>query len=93
MTKCRPRSEKSPINYCAEFTTIGYLPDDDSARGQEQPVATIAAPVFDHRQRVAMIVAVHPLCPLTRRRVIEIGKRLTRETAEITKAQQQRQIG
>ena len=42
-----------------EFTTIGFLPDDDAAR-QEQPVATIAAPVFDHRGRVPMIVAVAP---------------------------------
>jgi DNA-binding IclR family transcriptional regulator len=71
----------------AEFTTIGYLSDDDPSRAQ-QPVATIATPVFDHRQRVALIVAVHPLCALTRRRVNEIGKRLTRETAEITRAQQ-----
>jgi DNA-binding IclR family transcriptional regulator len=71
----------------AEFTTIGYLSDDDPSRA-EQPVATIAAPVFDHRRRVALIVAVHPLCALTRRQVVEIGNRLTRETAEITKTQQ-----
>jgi DNA-binding IclR family transcriptional regulator len=69
----------------AEFTTIGYLSDDDPARAK-QPVATIAAPVFDHQQQVALIVAVHPLCALTRRQVLTIGNRLTGETAAITRA-------
>jgi DNA-binding IclR family transcriptional regulator len=59
----------------AEFTTIGFLPDDDGVR-REQPVATIAAPVFDQRGRVPMIVAVHPLRALTRRRIDAIGRRV-----------------
>jgi DNA-binding IclR family transcriptional regulator len=66
-----------------EFTTIGYLSDDDPARAK-QPVATIAAPVFDHRQRVALIVAVHPLCALTPRQVLSIGKRVMSEATAIT---------
>jgi DNA-binding IclR family transcriptional regulator len=66
-----------------EFTTIGFLPDDDRAR-QEQPVATIAAPVFDSRDRVAMIVAVHPLEALARRRIDAIGQRVARVTASIS---------
>ena len=74
-----------------EFTTIGYLPDDDPARAK-QPVATIAAPVFDHRQRVALIVAVHPLCALTRRQVLSIGKRLMAETAGIARTAGERVI-
>jgi DNA-binding IclR family transcriptional regulator len=65
-----------------EFTTIGFLSDDDTAR-QAQPVATIAAPVFDHRGRVAMIVAVHPLQALTRKRIDSIGRRTARVTAAI----------
>lgn len=65
-----------------EFTTIGFLSDDDTAR-QAQPVATIAAPVFDHRRRVAMIVAVHPLQALTRKRIDSIGRRTVRVTAAI----------
>ena len=65
-----------------EFTTIGFLSDDDTAR-QAQPVATIAAPVFDHRGRVAMIVAVHPLQALTRKRIDSIGRRTVRVTAAI----------
>lgn len=66
-----------------EFTTIGFLSDDDTAR-QAQPVATIAAPVFDHRGRVAMIVAVHPLQALTRKRIDSIGRRTARVTAAIS---------
>ena len=66
-----------------EFTTIGLLSDDDTAR-QAQPVATIAAPVFDHRGRVAMIVAVHPLQALTRKRIDSIGRRVLAVTTEIS---------
>jgi DNA-binding IclR family transcriptional regulator len=65
-----------------EFTTIGFLPDDDTAR-QERPVATIAAPVFDHRGRVPMIVAVHPLQALSRRRINTVGRRVAQSTAAI----------
>ncbi len=61
----------------AEFTTIGLLSDDDAPR-HAQPVATIAAPVFDHRRRVAMIVAVHPLQALTRKQIGVIGRRVAR---------------
>lgn len=66
-----------------EFTTIGVQSDDDSPR-RPQPVATIAAPVFDHRGRVAMIVAVHPLQALTRKRIDSVGRRLVRATAAIS---------
>lgn len=66
-----------------EFTTIGFLPDDDAARPQ-QPVATIAAPVFDHRDRVPMIVAVHPLQTLSRRRMETVGRRVAQVTAAIS---------
>jgi DNA-binding IclR family transcriptional regulator len=66
-----------------EFTTIGFLTDDDTAR-RAQPVATIAAPVFDHRGRVPMIVAVHPLRSLTRKRIDSIGRRVVRVTAAIS---------
>src|ERR1700730_3174929 len=36
-----------------EYTTIGFLSDDDPAR-EARPIATIAAPVFSHRRRVAL---------------------------------------
>lgn len=71
-----------------EFTTIGFLSDDNPGR-RKQPVVTIAAPVFDHRRHVALMVAVHPLCPLGARRIRDIGKRLTEETTLISESQQQ----
>jgi DNA-binding IclR family transcriptional regulator len=69
----------------AEFTTIGYLPDDsdDYAPRQAQPVATIAAPVFDHHGNVPMIVAVHPLQDLTRKRIDSIGRRIVAVTTNL----------
>lgn len=70
-----------------EFTTIGFLSDDNPGR-RKQPVATIAAPVFDHRGQVALMVAVHPMCPLSARQIQTIGKQLTDETAAITESQQ-----
>ena len=69
-----------------EFTTIGFLSDGNPGR-RKQPVVTIAAPVFDHRRQVALMVAVHPLCPLSARQIRVIGKKLTDETAAITKSQ------
>jgi DNA-binding IclR family transcriptional regulator len=68
-----------------EFTTIGFLSDDNPGR-RKQPVVTIAAPVFDHRQQVALMVAVHPLCPLSARQIRVIGKHLTQETAAISES-------
>jgi hypothetical protein len=62
---------------------IGFLAVDDSAR-EAQPIATIAAPVFGLRQRVARIVCVHPLRALTSRQVSSIGRRLTRATGAIS---------
>jgi DNA-binding IclR family transcriptional regulator len=66
----------------AEFTTIGFLSDDDAPR-RAHPVATIAAPVFDHHGRVAMIVAVHPLQDLTRKRIDSIGRRMVQVTTNL----------
>lgn len=71
----------------AEFTTIGFLSDDNPGR-RKQPVVSISAPVFDHRQQVALILAVHPLCTLGAKQVRAIAKRLTDETAAITESQQ-----
>jgi DNA-binding IclR family transcriptional regulator len=70
-----------------EFTTIGFLSDDNPGR-RKQPVVTIAAPVFDHRGHVALMLAVHPLSPLSARQIQVIGKKLTDETTVISEAQQ-----
>lgn len=61
----------------AEFATIGLQPGGDAARAP-QPVATIAAPVFDPYRRVALIIAVHPLGPMTVRQVDSVGRRVMR---------------
>ncbi len=70
----------------AEFTTIGFLSDDNPGR-RKQPVVTVAAPVLDHRGRVALMVCLHPLCPLSARQIRVIGQRLIEETAAITTSQ------
>lgn len=69
-----------------EFTTIGFLSDDNPGR-RKQPVVTISAPVFDYRGHVALMVAVHPLCPLSARQIRVIGKHLTDETRAISESQ------
>ncbi|MEV0671471.1 helix-turn-helix domain-containing protein [Mycobacterium sp. NPDC050441] len=61
----------------AEFTTIGLAPAGD-AEGKPQPVATIAAPVFDVDGRVALILSVHPLRAMTARQVDTAGQRVRR---------------
>jgi DNA-binding IclR family transcriptional regulator len=66
-----------------EFTTIGFLSDDNPGR-RKQPVVTIAAPVFDQRQQAALMVAVHPLCPLSSRQIRVIGNKITAETNAIS---------
>ncbi|OBJ71307.1 hypothetical protein A5627_23305 [Mycobacterium colombiense] len=42
-----------------EFASAGPLPDD-STRGAH-PVATISAPVLDADDRIALVLAIHPL--------------------------------
>ena len=58
-----------------EFTTIGVLSGEDPP-GRARPVATIAAPVFDANGRVTLIVAVHPLGPMSLRQITAVGRRL-----------------
>jgi DNA-binding IclR family transcriptional regulator len=74
-----------------EFTTIGFLSDDNPGR-RKQPVVTIAAPVFDHRRQAALMLAVHPLCPLSARQIGVIGKKLTDETTAISESQAQEEV-
>ncbi len=65
-----------------ECTTIGLLPDTDSAP-RPQPIASICAPVFDDGGRVPMILAVHPFVALPMRQVTAIGKRLISAAATL----------
>ncbi|MBU9767308.1 helix-turn-helix domain-containing protein [Mycobacterium sp. TNTM28] len=68
----------------AEFTTIGLAPAGDAV-GKSQPVATIAAPVFDPQGRVALILCVHPLRPMTARQVDTAGQRVRRAADRLSR--------
>lgn len=68
----------------AEFTTIGLAPAG-AATGKSQPVATIAAPVFDAHGRVALILSVHPLRPMTARQVDAAGQRVRRAADRLSR--------
>ncbi|WP_231748617.1 helix-turn-helix domain-containing protein [Mycobacterium sp. M26] len=57
-----------------EFATIGLAPEEDSPR--PQPIASISVPVFDHRDRVPLILSVHPFSAVPMQRVTAIGHRL-----------------
>ncbi|OCB59034.1 transcriptional regulator [Mycobacterium vulneris] len=68
----------------AEFTTMGLAPADDAAR-TSQPVATIAAPVFDAQGGVALILSVHPLRAMTSRQVEAAGQRVRRAADRVSR--------
>ncbi len=65
-----------------EFTTIGLVRSGDEG-DKPQPVATIAAPVFDAHGRVALILASHPLRPMTARQVETAGRRVMRAAGSL----------
>ncbi|MDG4668599.1 helix-turn-helix domain-containing protein [Mycobacterium sp. 236(2023)] len=66
-----------------ECTAVGLLPDDDPAR-RNQPVATIAAPVLDEHGFAALILAIHPLKPLSAREIRSLGVRVNNLAAELS---------
>ena len=66
-----------------ECVTNGVLLEPDSNPGP-RPVATIAAPVFDHAEHVALIVGVHPLGTVHLDEVEAIGRRLVDVTTALS---------
>lgn len=60
-----------------EFALSDPLPDD-STRGAH-PVATISAPVLDANDRIALLLAIHPLRTMTIREIQTAAKPLLRE--------------
>lgn len=64
------------------FTTIGF--PDDAVAQRAQPVAAVAAPVFDHLGRVVLLLAVHPLVARPLREIDAIGRHLVRTTTAIS---------
>ena len=65
-----------------EFTSAGLIPDD-TTRGAH-PVATISAPVLDDDGRIQLVLAVHPVQPMTTREVRIAAKPLLREIARLS---------
>jgi DNA-binding IclR family transcriptional regulator len=65
-----------------ECVTNGVLLEEDST-GEPRPVATIAAPVFEHGDDVALLVAVHPLAAMRLEEVEAIGQRLVAATTAL----------
>lgn len=59
-----------------EFTAVGLLDDDDTAR-LAHPVATVAAPILDAHGFASLILAVHPLRPLRGREIRSLGQRVS----------------
>ncbi|WP_245549284.1 helix-turn-helix domain-containing protein [Nocardia exalbida] len=66
----------------AEFTTIGF--PEPAATAVVQQVAAIAAPVLGPHRHAALLIAVHPLVPLTSDRIEAIGRHVARKAAAIT---------
>ncbi len=66
-----------------ECVTNGVLLEHDS-RPDPQPVATIAAPVFDPAGHVALLVGVHPLGEVHLAEVEAIGRRLIDVTTALS---------
>jgi DNA-binding IclR family transcriptional regulator len=63
-------------------TMVGFA-DDEHVR-EARPVATIAAPVFDGHDVVALILCVHPLRAVAAREVAAIGRRVMRTAKTIS---------
>jgi DNA-binding IclR family transcriptional regulator len=62
-------------------------PDTKSPAHEDALVTTIAAPVFDHRNRVALNVSVHPIRALSARQIERLGRRLRNATAAVNAAE------
>lgn len=73
-----PHNLRSVIDQLrVEFASPDPLPDD-STRGAH-PVATISAPVLDASDRIALVLAIHPLRAMTIREIQTAAKPLLRE--------------
>ncbi|WP_332838846.1 helix-turn-helix domain-containing protein [Nocardia bovistercoris] len=67
----------------AECASIIFLPDDDPAN-RTHPIATLSAPVFDHRHRVALLLAVNPMRALTAAQLSTLRSELVEAAGEIS---------
>lgn len=77
-----PHNLRSVIDLLrVEFASANSMPDDNT-RGAH-PVATISAPVLDADDRIAFVLAVHPLRAMTMSEIRSAAKPLLREVAQI----------
>ena len=76
-----PHNLRSVIDQLrVEFASANSMPDD-TTRGAH-PVATISAPVLDTDNRIALVLAIHPLRAMTIREIRSAAKPLLREVAQ-----------
>ncbi len=64
-----------------EFASANSMPDD-STRGAH-PIATISAPVLDADDRIALVLAIHPLRAMTMSEIRSAAKPLLHEVAQV----------
>ena len=77
-----PHNLRSVIDQLrVEFASADPLPDDNT-RGAH-PVATISAPVLDADDRIALVLAIHPLRAMTIREIHAAAKPLLREVDHV----------
>lgn len=77
-----PHNLRSVIHQLrVEFASAEPMPDD-SSRGAH-PVATISAPVLDADDRIALVLAIHPLRAMTIRDIRAAAKPLLREVSHV----------
>lgn len=77
-----PHNLRSVIDQLrVEFASANSMPDD-STHGAH-PVATISAPILDADDRIALVLAVHPLRAMTIREIRAAAKPLLREVAHV----------
>jgi DNA-binding IclR family transcriptional regulator len=79
-----PHNLRSVIDQLrVEFASANSMPDD-SSRGAH-PVATISAPVLGADDRIALVLAIHPLRAMTIREIRSAAKPLLREVDQMTR--------
>ena len=66
----------------ADFTSVGYLSDDDPERAA-RPVFSITAPIINTGGAVAMVIGIHPLRSMDSAEVTEAGRHVMRAAAAI----------
>ena len=77
-----PHNLRSVIDQLrVEFASADPLPDDNT-RGAH-PVATISAPVLDADDRIALVLAIHPLRAMTIREIRAAAQPLLREVDHV----------